>query len=49
MVVESKMVNIESADEILVEVECNNGMLVSVDKLERERVERVYRERGCRG
>ena len=36
MVLESKVVNIENADEVLMEVECNNGMLVSVDELKRE-------------
>ena len=36
VVVESKVVNIESADEVLVGVEFNNGMLVSVDELKRE-------------
>ena len=36
MVLENKVVNIESANEVLVEVDCNNGMLVSVNQLERE-------------
>ena len=36
MVLESKVVNSESVDEVFVGVEFNNGMLVSIDKLQRE-------------
>ena len=43
-VLESKVVNIEIADKVLMEVECNNGVIESIDELER-----IYRYRGCRG
>ena len=36
VVLENKVVNTENADKVLVEVECNNGMLMSVDELERK-------------
>ena len=36
VVLENKVVNIESDDEVLVGVEFNKGMVVSIDKLERE-------------
>ena len=36
VVLESKVVNIDSAGEVLVEVGCNNGLLVCVDESERK-------------